>query len=453
MHPDADQLSVFVEGAATAREHERMLAHLADCAECRKAVFLMQPREEAQPATPTLVKGWIWRRLLPVGLPAAALACALIAVLIHMRPRGGAPEIPQQDARLRQPEIQPLGAPAAPTISADSVARSAKSTNGALGKLAPPNLSGQKDHAVGGLISPELKRPQRAANLARPQTTAAVPAVSVSVVNGAIVPGSIRPKVESEMPLNGRNVTNLQQLSTAPPSQAAASQNALAAKKDLPALERERAGERNATLAGISGRITDRSGAVVAGATVSLRDASGKTRQTTTGTDGSFHLTELPPGHYELTATASGFATKTQPIELKPTELAMLQPVLAPGTVSETVEVQAASAAQQIQTESANVGSQVVAGLPGVGGVFAVPSGLPVAATVSQGKRVLSFDSAGNLFLSRNSGKKWKKINPQWAGKAVRIELTPLASGVAFQMTTDAGTVWTSKDGTHWRQQ
>jgi len=451
MHPDADQLSVFVEGAATAREHERMLAHLADCAECRKAVFLMQPREEAQPATPTLVKGWIWRRLLPVGLPAAALACALIAVLIHMRPRGGAPEIPQQDARLRQPEIQPLGAPAAPTISADSVARTAKSTNGALGKLAPPNLSGQKDHAVGGLISPELKRPQRAANLARPQTTAAVPAVSVSVVNGAIVPGSIRPKVESEMPLNGRNVTNLQQLSTAPPTQAAASQNSVAEKKDLPLLGVESASEQDATLAGLSGRITDRSGAIVAGATVSLRDASGKTRQTTTATDGSFHLTELPPGHYELTATATGFATKTQPIELKPTELAMLQPVLNVGAVSETVEV--SSAAPVIQTESANVSGQGMAERSGASPVSAVPSGLPVAATVSQGKRVLSFDSAGNLFLSRNSGKKWKKINPQWAGKAVRIELTPLASGVAFQMTTDAGTVWTSKDGTHWRQQ
>ena len=48
IHPDADQLSVFVEGAATSREHERMLAHLAECAECRKAVFFMQPQEERQ---------------------------------------------------------------------------------------------------------------------------------------------------------------------------------------------------------------------------------------------------------------------------------------------------------------------------------------------------------------------------------------------------------------------
>ena len=50
---------------------------------------------------------------------------------------------------------------------------------------------------------------------------------------------------------------------------------------------------------------------------------------------------------------------------------------------------------------------------------------------VSHGKRFLSLDNAGNLFLSRNGGKKWKKINPQWAGKAVRIELTPAYSSEA----------------------
>ena len=58
IHPDADQLSVFVEGAASSREHERMLAHLAECAECRKAVFLMQPHEEKQRATATPAKAW-----------------------------------------------------------------------------------------------------------------------------------------------------------------------------------------------------------------------------------------------------------------------------------------------------------------------------------------------------------------------------------------------------------
>jgi photosystem II stability/assembly factor-like uncharacterized protein len=97
------------------------------------------------------------------------------------------------------------------------------------------------------------------------------------------------------------------------------------------------------------------------------------------------------------------------------------------------------------------------------------PSGLTLAGSVSHGKRFLSLDDAGNLFLSRNGGEKWKKVKPQWTGRAVRIELTPAYSGEAsakakdetsaagaeavFLLTTDGGTVWSSKDGARWHQQ
>jgi photosystem II stability/assembly factor-like uncharacterized protein len=97
-----------------------------------------------------------------------------------------------------------------------------------------------------------------------------------------------------------------------------------------------------------------------------------------------------------------------------------------------------------------------------------LPSGVRIAETVSHGKRFLSLDDAGNLFLSRDEGKKWKKIKPQWAGKAVRLESTTVASGEAsanakdeiggaseeavFELTTDAGTTWSSKDGLDWYQ-
>jgi hypothetical protein len=453
IHPDADQLSVFVEGATTAREHERMLAHLAECAECRKAVFLMQPHEETQTATTTPGKAWIWRRLLPVALPAAALACALIAVLIHIRPHGAVLGTPQQIASVRQPEIERPETPVAPTTGSESVARSGNPKDGVARNSAPAHLSRQEEHAVAGsnLSKPESR--QKAANVESPQTRTAAPAVSVPVNGETMVPQSISPRTESELQLNARNVTNLQQLSTAQAAQTAASQNSLAEKKELPALEAERASGRVATLAGVSGHITDRAGAVVVGATVTLRDASGTTRQTTTGTDGSFRLTELPAGEYELIATANGFETKKQSIALKPSELAMLQPVLEVGTVSEAVTVEAEGAAVQVQTESAKVSGQRVAETSSASRGIAAPSGLPVVTTVSHGKRFLSLDSSGNLFLSRNRGKRWKKINPQWTGKAVRIELTPLAAGAAFQITTDAGAVWTSNDGTHWHQQ
>ncbi len=47
-HPDADQLSVFVEQALPPHEREQILAHLAICPDCRSIVFLtLPPLEDA----------------------------------------------------------------------------------------------------------------------------------------------------------------------------------------------------------------------------------------------------------------------------------------------------------------------------------------------------------------------------------------------------------------------
>jgi len=437
-HPDADQLSVFVEGATSAREHERMLAHLAECAKCRTAVFLMRPHEETQQAAATPVKGWLWRWLVPVGVPTAALACVLIAVLIHIRPHGGAPEILQQNARVSQPAIQIPRTSVAPTLDSESAAQSKSKSRQMAANVEPPRIMAPAPSPVphGGPLG------------------AAVGAVGRVAGNAAGISGGERGGALSMQT-----------------SQAAA-QNSLPEKKDVLTLGGPI--EQDATLAGVSGRITDRSGAVVAGVTITLRDASGKTRQTTTGADGSFHLPELPAGHYELTATASGFETRRQSIELKPSELATLHSVLDVGKASKAVEVAAASGAQTAQTESADVSGIVTekeaTNLALNGRNFTQLVTLsPGIVTLSHGKRLLSLDGAGNLSLSRDKGKRWKKINPQWAGKAVRIELTsaysseapttaktetgPASQGAVFRLTTDAGAVWTSKDGTHWHQQ
>ncbi len=288
---------------------------------------------------------------------------------------------------------------------------------------------------------------------------------SVQTTDSTLAQSTVSTTAKANLPLNGRNFTQLQQLSPAN-TPAAATQDALAKKNELPALQIQGAGGEGQTLAGISGRVTDRAGASIAGVTVTVRDAAGKTRQTTTGADGTFHLTQLPAGQYRLTATASGFRTGDESIELKPSEMAMLQPVLDVGSVSEVVEV--AAGATTIQTESANVSDQVLTATRGERRGRTAPSDRPLLASVSQGKRILSLDDEGSLFLSRNEGKKWKKVKPQWAGKAVRIESTTTVSGealaktkdeaavanekAAFLLTTDAGKVWSSQDGAHWRQ-
>ena len=472
-----------------------MLAHLAECGECRKAVFLMRPHEEPRPAAVSPEKRWAWRWLVPVGVPAAVLACALIAALIYIRPHG-TPETPQQLASVRPTEAERPGSTVATSTNAEAD-RAAPSSD--LEPGAPTDKPGRAPAANSKLVarpggrgdsfapsapakkvlrheSPiagrsnlsALKSGQATAGVASPTagaTPSGGPIGSVQTTNSTAAQSTVSSSATSKLPVSGRNFTQLQQL---PPvgTQGAAKQDNLAKKKELPALQIQGGRGEARTLAGISGRITDRSGASIAGAAVTVRDTAGKTRQTTTGADGSFHLTQLPAGQYQLTATASGFKTGNESVELKPSEMAMLQPVLDVGSVSEVVEVGAG--ATSIQTESANLSGRAVTEKSSMSLRSTPPSDLPLLATVSQGKRVLSLDDAGNLFLSRDEGKKWKKVKPQWAGKVVRIESTAAASGKAsanakdeiggasegavFQLTTDGGTTWSSKDGLHWRQ-
>src|SRR5207247_6622168 len=81
------------------------------------------------------------------------------------------------------------------------------------------------------------------------------------------------------------------------------------------------------------------------------------------------------------------------------------------------------------------------------------PSRLPAEIMVTHGKVILAVNSSGALFFSGNSGKSWKGVKSQWAGKVVRLlapsEL-PQDSKTAFQLTTDSGSIWLSRDGRRW---
>ena len=60
----------------------------------------------------------------------------------------------------------------------------------------------------------------------------------------------------------------------------------------------------------ISGTVVDPAGAVVAGATVAAHDVStGITQSANTNPSGQYSFPNLLPGNYQITATASGFAT------------------------------------------------------------------------------------------------------------------------------------------------
>jgi Carboxypeptidase regulatory-like domain/TonB dependent receptor len=93
----------------------------------------------------------------------------------------------------------------------------------------------------------------------------------------------------------------------------------------------------------IRGTVTDPSGAIVEGATVTARQTeTGLSRTTTTDHAGAYLLLELPVGHYQLQVERTGFQTYIrQGISLDVNESATIPVALKVGAESETIQVDA----------------------------------------------------------------------------------------------------------------
>src|SRR5579863_6939093 len=73
----------------------------------------------------------------------------------------------------------------------------------------------------------------------------------------------------------------------------------------LPSLMAQSAGT-----SALAGTITDASGAAIPNATVTItNNGTGQSRTTTTGADGTYRFTLLPPGNYKVAFSATGFKT------------------------------------------------------------------------------------------------------------------------------------------------
>jgi hypothetical protein len=113
----------------------------------------------------------------------------------------------------------------------------------------------------------------------------------------------------------------------------------------------------SATQGGLAGVITDKSGAVIPGARVTISGAADQ-RTATTDDSGRFVAGSLTPGLYTVTVEKQGFKTaKAQKIEVVINRLSGVDLVLDPGAVAETVEVDATTV--QIDTTSTAIGSDL----------------------------------------------------------------------------------------------
>jgi hypothetical protein len=109
----------------------------------------------------------------------------------------------------------------------------------------------------------------------------------------------------------------------------------------------------------IVGLVKDSSGAVVPGATLTVRSpGTGLVRTTTTGSDGSYRFPALPPGSYDVTAEMVGFKKEThQALELAVTQEIPVNFTLQVGSVQEQVTVTGEAAL--VETTNSTVGGLV----------------------------------------------------------------------------------------------
>jgi hypothetical protein len=101
------------------------------------------------------------------------------------------------------------------------------------------------------------------------------------------------------------------------------------------------AGWAQAGRGGISGSVTDPSGALISGAKVTLLDgATGSTQQTLTTAGGLYTFVSLNPGQYQVTATQQGFQSVVQDkIRVTVDQVTNVNIALRVGTATEVITV------------------------------------------------------------------------------------------------------------------
>jgi hypothetical protein len=466
-HPDADQISAFVEQALPAHEREQVLAHLAVCADCRQTVALSLPQLEAPPAHEPAPKSEpkSWPRGWSIFVPAALALAASVFLVVYVRHNNTKSAIPAQPAQIAtsQSPLPIAPPPQAPASSAPAPESRSRTAN-PVAALAPKPIARQQLDALAVAPQAAPSAPPAAAaedkketadsmhGSALGQIAPAPAAAQPPSVNAPLAPVTQSVDVAGEPPQLSTMSAALEMRAVAPISQpivlkhplpsglaalaAAASGRAMLAidthnsvfvSNDsgehwtaVPATWQGRvvnvslvsrgavfgsaAGGSGLAFAGamerspaagtsLTGVITDVSGAVIPGASVTIRDAATSASRTiTTDANGRYLAGSLTPGSYNIEATAPGFMTQhAAGVVLQASTQTAENLTLQVGSASETVSVQA-------ETQ---------------------PTASPRAA----------------------KSKALKSASPSIAPQAI------------FRITTDTGEHWTSADGIVWQRE
>src|ERR1700728_3071538 len=157
----------------------------------------------------------------------------------------------------------------------------------------------------------------------------------------------------------------------------------------------------------LNGTVTDPSGAVIVGGTVTLTSSdTGASLTTQTGTSGGYSFGLVKPGRYTLSVSQTGFKQSTQAVEVALGETLGFNVKLELGSGSVTVEVTGEGAL--LQTENANISTSIetaeIENLPNPGGDLSnIAQTAPGVAMNSTGSGYGNFSAFGmpgtaNLF-------------------------------------------------------
>jgi hypothetical protein len=110
----------------------------------------------------------------------------------------------------------------------------------------------------------------------------------------------------------------------------------------------------------LRGAVTDSTGGVLPGVTVTIRnEATGVQRTVATDDQGSFRVPALQPGPYVIESSLMGFTTDIRKVVLTVGQVADLRVALSVGALEESVQVVGTSAAVEIETSKSDLSAVV----------------------------------------------------------------------------------------------
>ncbi len=395
-HPDADQLSAFIEHTLPAHEYQQTLAHLADCPHCRSVVSLSLPPVDESPVLQAKEVRRSWFSGWNLAWPTAAAACVALAIffVVHTHQTAAHPPSTNTAAQMAESHAPAPAAVAGRSLStapseADASRRlnpnavnSARSSEAlrlqgrnfpGLTKLRPApsgaattapasgaaNASASQTAEVHNgsgvalsLIRNDLRLLDQAeSTVVRHPLPSGLPALSmVSAGQRTLVIDTHNTVFFSEdsgdhwkavsSPWQGRAVKVELASSTIPARPISTTLNG---KPGFGAIGGTMGGPlplpNNSSL---TGTVKDPTGAVIPGASVVVSAATKVSGPVKTDSDGRYVVNDLSPGSYEIEVQAPGFETQQAPVTLIASQQTSVNFLLSVGQASQSVTVNGA---------------------------------------------------------------------------------------------------------------